>query len=83
MSETYVLLLVLVALGLLTTAWVAISVSHLPNLDDEPEDSTMSFLVELWEFSRVRKKFWLLPLLLIVVAVNAICVDPPSSRSKR
>jgi hypothetical protein len=27
----------------------------------------MSFLAELWMFLRVRKKFWLLPILLMMV----------------
>lgn len=35
MTDFYILLSVLVALGLLTTAWLAWSVYHLPNLDDE------------------------------------------------
>ena len=28
----------------------------------------MSFLVELWDFMRVRKKFWLLPILIVMLA---------------
>ncbi len=27
----------------------------------------MSFLVEFWEFLKVRKKYWLLPILLVLV----------------
>lgn len=36
----------------------------------------MDFLVELWRFSRVRKKFWLLPLLLMSAAAHAVGVEP-------
>lgn len=32
----------------------------------------MSFIYELWSFMRVRKKFWLLPLLLILVLCGVI-----------
>ena len=32
----------------------------------------MSFFIELREFSRVRKKFWLLPLLLICSVAGSI-----------
>ena len=28
----------------------------------------MSFLAELWRFMRIRKKFWLLPIVLMMVA---------------
>ena len=31
----------------------------------------MSFLAELWQFMRVRKKYWLLPLLTSLVAGDA------------
>ena len=34
----------------------------------------MSFLKELWQFARARKKFWLLPLLLILAAVGALLI---------
>ena len=27
----------------------------------------MSFLIEFWEFLKVRKKYWLLPILLVLV----------------
>jgi len=29
---------------------------------------------ELWEFMRVRKKMWLLPIILVMVAVGALLV---------
>jgi hypothetical protein len=35
MPDVYILLAVMVVMGLLTTAWVAWSVCHLPNLDDD------------------------------------------------
>ncbi len=34
----------------------------------------MSFLVELWRFMRVRKKFWLLPILLVMVLFGGLLV---------
>lgn len=34
----------------------------------------MSFLVELWQFLRVRKKFWLLPILVMMVLLGGLVV---------
>ena len=34
----------------------------------------MDFLVELWDFLRTRKKFWLLPILLVLLIVGALLV---------
>lgn len=34
----------------------------------------MSFLKEIWAFMRVRKKFWLLPLLIMMVLLGALIV---------
>jgi hypothetical protein len=34
----------------------------------------MSFLKELWKFLRVRKKFWLAPLLLVMALLGALIV---------
>ena len=34
----------------------------------------MSFLLELWQFLRVRKKFWLLPLLLMMALFGGLVV---------
>ncbi|MCP3459246.1 DUF5989 family protein [Bradyrhizobium sp. CCGUVB23] len=34
----------------------------------------MSFLAELWEFSRVRRKFWLLPLILMLLVMGGLVV---------
>ena len=34
----------------------------------------MSFLVELWRFLRLRKKFWLLPILLMMVCLGGLLV---------
>jgi hypothetical protein len=34
----------------------------------------MSFLLELWRFLRVRKKFWLLPLLLMMALFGGLVV---------
>jgi hypothetical protein len=34
----------------------------------------MSFLAELWAFVKTRKKFWLLPLLLIMLIMGTLLV---------
>jgi hypothetical protein len=34
----------------------------------------MSFLAELWMFLRVRKKFWLLPIILIMLALGGLLI---------
>ncbi len=34
----------------------------------------MSFLAELWRFMRVRKKFWLLPILIMMVCLGGLLV---------
>ncbi len=34
----------------------------------------MSFLAELWRFIRVRKKFWLLPILAMVAVFGGLIV---------
>jgi Family of unknown function (DUF5989) len=39
----------------------------------------MSLLAEFWKFLRVRKKFWLLPLLLAVVIFGALLIMAEST----
>ena len=34
----------------------------------------MSFLAELWDFMKVRKKFWLLPILVMMVLLGGLIV---------
>ncbi len=34
----------------------------------------MSLVAELWAFMRERKKFWLLPIILLMLAVGALLV---------
>ncbi len=34
----------------------------------------MSFIIELWNFMRVRKKFWLLPILLMMALFGGLIV---------
>jgi Family of unknown function (DUF5989) len=34
----------------------------------------MSFLAELWAFLRERKKFWLLPIILVVLAIGGLLI---------
>ena len=41
----------------------------------------MSFLAELWMFLRVRKKFWLLPILTVMVVFGALIVLTPGAVS--
>ncbi len=39
----------------------------------------MSFLCELWTFMRVRKKFWLLPMMLVMLLLGGLLVLAQSS----
>lgn len=39
----------------------------------------MEFLAELWRFMRVRKKFWLLPILTMMVVFGGLLVLAKSS----
>lgn len=34
----------------------------------------MSFIAELWDFMRVRKKFWLLPILILLALLGGLIV---------
>ncbi len=34
----------------------------------------MSFIAELWKFLRVRKKFWMLPILVMMVVFGGLIV---------
>lgn len=34
----------------------------------------MSFLKELWKYLRVRKKFWLLPLIVVMLVLGGLLV---------
>ena len=34
----------------------------------------MSFIAELWTFMKVRKKFWLLPILIMMVILGGLLV---------
>ena len=34
----------------------------------------MSFLLELWEFLKVRKKIWLLPIILVMLLLGVLIV---------
>ena len=34
----------------------------------------MSFLAELWRYMRARKKYWLLPILMVMVLLGALIV---------
>jgi hypothetical protein len=38
-----------------------------------------SFLAELWAFLRVRKKLWLLPLILVMVVMGALLIFAETS----
>lgn len=38
-----------------------------------------SLLVELWDFMRVRKKWWLLPIIIVLVLVGILIVFGQSS----
>jgi hypothetical protein len=34
----------------------------------------MSFVVEFWRFMRVRKKYWLLPIMLVLILLGGLIV---------
>ncbi|MFZ9181333.1 MAG: DUF5989 family protein [Rickettsiales bacterium] len=34
----------------------------------------MSFLLELWKFLKIRKKFWLLPIIIIMLLLGALLI---------
>jgi hypothetical protein len=34
----------------------------------------MSFLIEFWEFLKIRKKYWLLPILFVLVLFGGLIV---------
>ena len=34
----------------------------------------MSFLIEFWEFLKVRKKFWLLPIILVLALFGGLII---------
>jgi hypothetical protein len=34
----------------------------------------MSFLAELWDFFKIRKKFWLLPIILVMLLFGALLI---------
>lgn len=34
----------------------------------------MSFLAEFWAFLKVRKRFWMLPILIILIAFGALLI---------
>lgn len=34
----------------------------------------MAFLCELWQFLKVRKKFWMLPIILVMVVLGGLLV---------
>ena len=34
----------------------------------------MSFIIELWHFLKVRKKYWLLPILIMMVLLGGLIV---------
>lgn len=34
----------------------------------------MSFLIELWQFMRVRKKYWLAPIILVLLVFGGLII---------
>jgi hypothetical protein len=34
----------------------------------------MSFLIELWEFLKVRKKYWMIPILIVMTLLGGLIV---------
>ncbi len=54
-----------------TTKLVAVSTN---NFDPEAHMGSMSLISELWAFMKVRKKWWLLPIIVVMVLVGALLV---------
>jgi hypothetical protein len=52
-------------------SWIAASLSLLAMTTRE---NMMDFVAELWRFMRVRKKFWLLPILVMMVVFGGLVV---------
>lgn len=42
--------------------------------DSRQEEASMDFLSDLWRFLKQRKKFWLLPLIVIILMFGALMV---------
>ena len=47
-------------------------------LDPEPV-SKLSVLSQLWQFLRIRKKYWLLPIVLVLVLLGVLVVSVSGS----
>jgi uncharacterized membrane protein (DUF485 family) len=45
----------------------------------DKEDMAMSLVREFWEFMKVRKKFWLAPILIVLVMLSAFILLAASS----
>jgi hypothetical protein len=43
------------------------------------EEDNMSLLGEFWDFMKVRKKFWLAPILIVLVVLSAFIILAASS----
>jgi len=41
----------------------------------------MDFLKDLWEFMKVRKKFWLLPIILVLLVFAVLIILTPAAMS--
>jgi len=41
--------------------------------------ANQNLIVEFWEFLRVRKRFWLLPIILVLLLLSALIVFTESS----
>ena len=38
------------------------------------KEDTMAFIAELWQFIKIRKKFWLLPIIVMMVVFGGLLV---------
>jgi hypothetical protein len=43
------------------------------------EEAFMGLLAELWDFLKVRKKFWLAPIIIVLVVLSAFIILAASS----
>lgn len=45
-----------------------------PNIEDRLEQENISILREFWDFLRVRKKFWLAPIVLALLLLGFLII---------
>jgi hypothetical protein len=47
---------------------------NIENIEKERTFDMSDFILELWNFMKDRKKFWLLPIVIVLIALSALIV---------